>query len=1325
MDRQREEPTYVEKVANKIIEQLEQGTAPWQRPWKPGELQRPFNPTTNKPYRGGNALWLMMQGEGDPRWMTYKQAAEQGAQVRRGEKGTVIQYAKYTGEEPVVDAQGKPVIGEDGKPLKETVQYERPKVFHAVVFNASQIDGLPPLAAKTELPEWERHAQAEAILAASPVPIHHVAGNRAYYSPSRDHIVMPERAQFENADGYYATALHELGHATGHPSRLNRDLAHPFGSEGYAKEELRAEIASLMMGERLEIGHDPGQHVAYVGSWIKALRDDPREIFRAAADAEKIADYVQGLAHRQDQHLDNAAALELAERTLERYDSNTLTAAEFDAINARLESQTQVDAPTSVREMLLRDVEAAYDRVVVQPEATAQERAPDHLRSNPRFAGNDDAREAHTAGRFPDDGPTDYAVLAEKVAAMQPAARFGVDPPPGQWSGEVLADTEWSFAAARLDAPDQVHYVPNADFQRIPASGDRIVVDPRVAEAPATVELLTEWQQRNGLTPLATPEKTAAVDEQRHERAELGLPAAARAEPQFLLLFGDGKTAPQTFQTAEDAAQAFAGADVAQRPSVATNADHGGVRFVAQTKATTVDGQERLTKSVSTSLRDDGFRSAFESARNAQEEQAKQAAAAPLNRGEQLAKAIQNDAQRVIERFMPEHQGLAKPALQEAAVATVMGQFEHAAKKLDQVAAIAAGYGDNSIGELARTATSLHEAKQARAVAGTRSEPGVLAAATALPVAAPRSNAPASPEAPQPATPNRADQLIKALNGPAAAVVAGFSATDQATAKAALQEATVATVLRKFDHAAKKLEAVATLAAGYGDTSIAGLARDAQTLAARYPEPQALKTPVQTESATMANKDADRKYLAVPFKEKDQAKAAAEAAGFRIEWDKNAKAWHAPANADLTALAKWLPENRAVAPVAKQAPEQEFADVLKRAGFNLPSAEPVMDGTMQRVPVDGDRGNERSGAYKAFLDGHPAGFFQNFRTGEKGNWKASQPSERLSDEDRARLAQEAAAKLAARAAERTAGHEAVAARLATELKDPTQFTAADPQHPYLQAKGLAGDAGGLLQDRDGNLVVAAHDATGKVWTVQRIDAQGRKGFEKEGQVEGHFALLKGTDQAKDAPIVIAEGWATAETIRRATGADVVVAFNSGNLPAVAKTIREQNPDRPIVIAGDNDHRKEREVDPRTGQPKPNVGKLKALEAAKTVNGYAALPPFASSSKGSDWNDYAREQGNEQLKQAMTESMVLADRRRLADAQSTEHDAERVAEVVKLNQAKAEQSRAPNALDQRAAYSQLRQKAGEERDKQDKADEAPEEIERQRARQRSGGRSRSR
>jgi antirestriction protein ArdC len=283
-------PQYHELVATKLIEQLQAGTAPWQRPWEPGSLSLPHNPVSGTRYRGSNAMWLQMQDRGDPRWMTYKQAASIGAQVRKGEKGTLVQYWKFREEIPVKDAAGKPVKNAEGKPVYRYEELERPRVFHATVFNAEQIDGLPER--KPVEVAWDRHERAEAILAASGAAIKHDQPDRAYYTPSRDEIHLPGRDSFKTADAYYATAMHELGHWTGHPSRLNRDLAHPFGSEGYAKEELRAEIASLMVGDQLQIGHDPGQHAAYVGSWIKALKDDPKEILRAARDADKIADYV-------------------------------------------------------------------------------------------------------------------------------------------------------------------------------------------------------------------------------------------------------------------------------------------------------------------------------------------------------------------------------------------------------------------------------------------------------------------------------------------------------------------------------------------------------------------------------------------------------------------------------------------------------------------------------------------------------------------------------------------------------------------------------------------------------------------------------------------------------------------------------------------------------------------------------------------------------------------------------------------------------------------------------------------------------------------------
>lgn len=285
-----------QEVANKLIEQLKKGTAPWQKPWKEsyGSMM-PINGTTGKPYKGVNVIHLLSEyiekGYDDPRWMTYKQAESIGGQVKKGSKATTVQYWKFTEDKLEIDPK-------TGKKHKVRITLERPKVYYASVFNAGQINGLERYK-KPEL-SWNPVKKAEAILSCSKANILHREGDRAFYSPTNDQITMPTKEQFDTPDRYYATALHELSHWTGHPSRLNRDtLSHPFGSEEYAKEELRAEIGSMMLGMNLGIGHDPGQHAAYVKSWIKVLEDNPREIYSASKDAEKIMSYILDLEKEQ------------------------------------------------------------------------------------------------------------------------------------------------------------------------------------------------------------------------------------------------------------------------------------------------------------------------------------------------------------------------------------------------------------------------------------------------------------------------------------------------------------------------------------------------------------------------------------------------------------------------------------------------------------------------------------------------------------------------------------------------------------------------------------------------------------------------------------------------------------------------------------------------------------------------------------------------------------------------------------------------------------------------------------------------------------------
>ena len=290
---------YHQQFAERIIKALKEGTAPWQKPWRPGERILPHNFQSGRDYRGGNAVYLAMRGldhgYADPRWGGYRQIQEAGGHVRKGEKGTPIMYVEWRQRRTARDEDGKRILDEEGRPKLEWVQRDRPLVKVQHVFNVEQTEGLRLRSLDVAKPEWEGHERAEALIRDSGVRVDHVAGDRAYYSLKDDRVVLPERSQFPSQDAYTHTALHELGHATGHPDRMNRPtlVNHGgFGTETYAREELRAEIAAMMTGERLGVGHEPRHGTAYVSSWIKALENNPKEIRGAAVDAQRISDWL-------------------------------------------------------------------------------------------------------------------------------------------------------------------------------------------------------------------------------------------------------------------------------------------------------------------------------------------------------------------------------------------------------------------------------------------------------------------------------------------------------------------------------------------------------------------------------------------------------------------------------------------------------------------------------------------------------------------------------------------------------------------------------------------------------------------------------------------------------------------------------------------------------------------------------------------------------------------------------------------------------------------------------------------------------------------------
>ena len=347
-----------QEVTDRILTMLEKGVAPWQKPWNPGEgsFAMPRNPITDRNYRGGNAIHLMatalQRGYDDPRWMTYKQAAEHGCQVRRGEKGTQIEFWEV---KPAIQKERSSSFGTGGSESESEGDRRGTRLIHRIytVFNAKQIDGAPEYQPKQPAP-FQVVNSGERILDNSGARISHDQADRAFYSRTSDSIHLPPKDAFKDAAGYYGTALHELAHWTGHPSRLDRstlNASYKFGDTNYAKEELRAELASVFLAAERGIPHDPEQHAAYVGSWVKALREDKNEIFRAAHDASAATDFILALERdrsiadeslaagpAQDSPGSGAAILEEQTEKLERDREDELEANDHGTAEAQRDS---------------------------------------------------------------------------------------------------------------------------------------------------------------------------------------------------------------------------------------------------------------------------------------------------------------------------------------------------------------------------------------------------------------------------------------------------------------------------------------------------------------------------------------------------------------------------------------------------------------------------------------------------------------------------------------------------------------------------------------------------------------------------------------------------------------------------------------------------------------------------------------------------------------------------------------------------------------------------------------------------------------------------
>lgn len=278
-----------DEVTQRIIAELEAGTVPWVRPWARGAAGRPglpVNATTGRNYSGINILilWGAVIAADYPSqgWLTFRQALDAGGSVRKGEKGTGIVYAdRFTPEAEKARAAD---TGSDARVI--------PFLKRFTVFNVAQCEGLPErfAASPPPLPPQALIPAAEEVIEASGVAFQ-IGGDRAFYAPGPDRVVVPPQPAFFEALDYYRVCLHELTHATGHPSRLGRNQAGAFGTKDYAREELVAEMGSAFLCAAL--GIEPTlRHADYCASWLEVLREDNRAVIRAASAASKAADWL-------------------------------------------------------------------------------------------------------------------------------------------------------------------------------------------------------------------------------------------------------------------------------------------------------------------------------------------------------------------------------------------------------------------------------------------------------------------------------------------------------------------------------------------------------------------------------------------------------------------------------------------------------------------------------------------------------------------------------------------------------------------------------------------------------------------------------------------------------------------------------------------------------------------------------------------------------------------------------------------------------------------------------------------------------------------------
>ena len=364
--------------------------------------------------------------------------------------------------------------------------------------------------------------------------------------------------------------------------------------------------------------------------------------------------------------------------------------------------------------------------------------------------------------------------------------------------------------------------------------------------------------------------------------------------------------------------------------------------------------------------------------------------------------------------------------------------------------------------------------------------------------------------------------------------------------------------------------------------------------------------------AVEVDKSAERVYLNVPYEKRAEIRALGGV------WDATAKSWFIlKSSQQLEAVSQWLITASASVDAGALDPREEFAKVLANYGALLDGGHPLMDGQTHRITVANDKRGEKSGFYVGHLDGHPAGYFKNNRSGEELRWKSKGyvlPQDALESIRRQSIE---VAQL--RKVDRDQESKNTASFLKSRLEE---LPSADYNHPYLMQKRVKAAWGIKIDPKTETLHIPLYDASGAISTVQTIDALGNKRFAKGGKKEGCFFVVGGLQTLPVSPVILlAEGYATAATIFECCRLPVVACFDAGNLKAVAMALKERFPTKPFVILGDDD----KHVAAKLGK---NPGRLAANAAARAVSGRAVFPMLSPNfllnpeDKLSDFNDMA-------------------------------------------------------------------------------------------------------